>query len=187
MKFVSAGHCNVKGPNYDPGAVGVNGRTEANETVRIRNRVSEIIKSKGITDLVNDADGERLADYLKRIHTGSGSTVCEFHFNAGPAAATGVETLIQVTGDKMDIAMAKELSAATSQILGIPLRGPNGVKKENESQHNRLALMREEGIVALVEVCFITNPKDMASFDAHFEQLCQAYAAILVKYDALIQ
>lgn len=186
MKFISAGHCTTKGPNQDPGAPGVNGRWEANETLKVRNRVIEILKERGHKDIIQDADGESLSQYLQRIKSGSGSMVCEFHFNAGVPAATGVETLIEVDGDKMDVACAREFSQVTGSILGINLRGDRGVKTEADTRHKRLALMKEEGIIVLVEVCFISNPNDMAKFDQHFEALCQAYASILEKYDALI-
>lgn len=186
MKFISAGHCAKPGPTHDPGAPGVNGRWEANETVKIRNRVIEIIKSRGITDIIQDADGESLSQYLRRIRTGDGSMVCEFHFNAGKPEATGVETLIEIDGDKLDIACAREFSAVTSSILGIPMRGNRGVKTEADTRHKRLALMKEDGIIVLVEVAFITNPNDMNAFDANFESLCQAYADIIIKYDAMI-
>jgi N-acetylmuramoyl-L-alanine amidase len=184
MKFISSGHCNVKGPNYDPGAPGVNNRWEANETVKVRNRVIAVLQEKGITDIIQDADGERLSQYLTRIKTGSGSMVCEFHFNANQnPEPTGTETLVEDDADKMDMACAKEFCDATSRILGIKNRG---VKKESTTRHKKLALMREEGIVVLVEICFISNQSDMARFDLHFEELCQAYAAIIQKYDEMV-
>lgn len=179
MKFISAGHCAVKGPNYDPGAPGVNNRLEAYETVDVRNRVIEIIGG----DVVKDADGESLSQYLKRIKPGSGSVVVEFHFNAGATSATGTETLIEIDGDKMDKDCAKELTDATARILGIKNRG---VKTEADTRHKRLALMKEDGIICLVEICFISNAGDMKAFDTHFEELCQAYAAIIQKYDDML-
>lgn len=178
MKFISSGHCAVKGPNYDPGAPGVNNRWEATETVKVRNRVVEILR-----EAITDADGESLSQYLKRIKPGSGSVVVEFHFNAGPSSATGTETLIEIDGDKMDKACAKELTDATSRILGIRNRG---VKTEADTRHKRLALMKEDGIICLVEVCFITNASDMKAFDLYFEELCQEYAVIIQKYDAML-
>lgn len=184
MKFISAGHCNVRGPNYDPGAPGVDKRWEANEAVKLRNRVIELIKCKGHKDIISDLDDERLSKYLDRIKTGTGSIVCEFHFNAFNGKATGVEMLVQEDADKMDLACAKELLDTTVSLTGLVSRG---VKKESQSQHKRLALMRESGIVVLVEVCFIDNPNDMKAYDKAFEQLCQGYADILIKYDNLIQ
>lgn len=185
-KFVSAGHCITHGPNFDPGAPGIDKRWEANETVKVRNRVIQIIRSRGYNDIIQDADTESLQQYLNRAKTGGGSAVVEFHFNAGPAGATGTETLTRVVPQKYDTEMAREFSAATSRILGIQMRGNQGVKTEADTRHKRLALMKEAGIVNLVEICFISSPKDMAAFDAKFEPLCQAYADIIIKYDKLI-
>ena len=177
----------MRGANYDPGAPGVNGRLEAFETRKVRNRVIQILKEMGYADLVQDADGESLPQYVSRIKTGSGSMVIEFHFNAGVSTATGVETLVEVDASVLDIACARELSLTTSIILGIPVRGNRGVKSEADTRHKRLALMKEDGIVVLVEICFITNTIDMAKFDEHFEELCQSYAQLIVKYDDMIQ
>lgn len=186
MKFVSAGHCTKSGPNYDPGASGVNGRKEANETLKMRNAVIGRLKTMGYTDIVQDADGESLGEYLRRIKTGNGSVVCEFHFNAFNGLATGVEVLVQQDADKMDKACAKELALVSANIMGLPLRR-GGVVSEAESHRGRLGLMREQGIVVLVEICFIDNAGDMAAYDRSFDQLASAYASIIAKYDSLIQ
>ena len=184
MKFISAGHCNVKtSPNYDEGAPGVNGRLEADETVKVRDRVIAIIKEKGYTDIVQDANDESLREYLNRAKTGNGSMVCEFHFNAFNFSASGSEVLTADNASANSTNCAKELVDITSSILGTTNRG---VKTEAESHRGKLGLMRELGIVVLVEVCFIDSASDMESYDAHFEELCQAYADILIKYDNLI-
>lgn len=183
MKFLSAGHCNVKGPSYDPGAPGVNGRWEADENVKLRDRVIALIKERGYSDIISDLNSESRHQHLKRIKPGNGSVVVEFHFNAGVKSATGTEVLVSVDADRLDKAMANELVMATSLTLGIKNRG---VKSEADTRHKRLGLMREAGIVALVEVCFITNPNDMASYDKHFETLCRYYADIIIKYDQMI-
>lgn len=184
MKFLSAGHCNVKGVHYDPGAPGVNNRWEANETVRLRDKVIEIIRERGYTDLVQDINSESRQEYFKRIKTGDGSVVVEFHFNAGVPTATGTEVLIGVDADRLDKAMAAEFASATSLTLRVNNRG---VKSEADTRHKRLGLMRETGIVCLVEVCFISNESDMAKYDTNFETLCRMYADIIIKYDDLIK
>lgn len=187
MKFISAGHCNVAGPNYDPGAVGVNGRKEADETVKIRDAVIGRLRSMGYGDIVQDANGETLAQYLFRAKTGNGSMVCEFHFNAGPPGATGVETIVEEDADKMDLACAREISAMISKATGLKIRGDRGVISEKDSHRGRLGLMREEGIVVLVELAFISNADDMAKYDAAFETIAQGMAQILAEYDNLIK
>lgn len=188
MKFISAGHCTTPGPNYDPGASGVDGRKEAIETVKMRDAVVSRLRGLGDTNIVTDLNNESLRQYLKRIKTGNASMVCEFHFNAFDGKSSGVEVLVQEDADKMDIACAKDLAFFTAHTLELPLRGTNnGVKKESESHHSRLGLMREQGIVVLVEICFIDNAKDMTKYDNNFNILARGYADILYKYDALIQ
>ena len=186
MKFVSSGHCDVKGPNYDPGASGVNKRTEGHETVRIRNKVLEILKERGYTDFIKDGDSESLKQYLARIRPGDGSVVVEFHFNAFNGKATGTEVVVSDNSDRLDRAFAQELADATGCILNLTKRS-GGVITESQTHRGRLGIMRETGIVALVEVCFIDNPEDMKKFDTHFDTLCSAYADIIIKYDNLIK
>jgi len=183
MKYISSGHCNTPGPNYDPGAPGINGHWEANETVILRDAVVAEIMKRGYTDIVQDLNSESLSQYLKRIKPGDGSVVVELHFNAGPVSATGTEALIGVDADRHDKAMAAEFASATSLILGIKNRG---VKSEADTRHKRLGLMRETGIVTLVEVCFISNANDMAMYDQNFEALVRSYADIIIRYDLML-
>lgn len=183
MKYISAGHCNIKGSTYDPGAHGVNGRWEANETVILRDAVISEIKSRGYTDITQDMDEENRNQYFKRIRPGDGSVVVEFHFNAGAPEANGTEALIGVDADRLDKALAAEFTLATLMALGIKNRG---VKSEASTRHKRLGLMRETGIVTLVEVCFISNTNDMAAYDKNFKTLVRCYADIIIRYDSII-
>ena len=61
-----------------------------------------------------------------------------------------------------------------------------GVLSEADSHRGRLGLMREKGIVALLELCFISNPDDLKAYDLHKTELAGKIADILIKYDALI-
>lgn len=187
MKFISAGHCTTKGPNYDPGAVGVNGRTEAAENLKMRNAVLKNLIALGYKDIVTDLDGESLGQYLARIKPGNASVVLEFHFNAFNKVATGTEAIVQMDADTNDYNFAKELAYFTATTMNIALRGGTGVIKENQSQHRRLGLMREQGIVCLLEICFIDNPKDMCAYDLAFDKLAAGYAKLIAKYDDIIK
>lgn len=187
MKFISAGHCDTKGPNYDPGASGVNKRYEAHETVRMRNAVIAALKAQGIKDVITDLDAESLKQYLTRIKSGTGSVVCEFHFNAFDGKATGIEVIVQQDADKLDIACARDIAQGLHDITGLVLRSQDGVIREDESKRGRLGLMRENGIVVLVELCFIDNPSDMAAYDKHFDEIAEFMAEVLHKYDLIIR
>ncbi|MBP1222671.1 N-acetylmuramoyl-L-alanine amidase [Flavobacterium sp. 1355] len=179
--FISAGH-NPKGIKVDPGAVG-NGYTEADLAVEFRNLVvSELLKRK--VKVITDSDDERLADYLKRIQTGSGSVVLEFHFDAAvSSAATGTTALIGNDADRLDKGFAKELVESTSTILGIKNRG---VLSEKDSRRGSLGLMREQGIVSLLELCFISNPDDLKKYHVNKKVLAIKIAEVVERYENML-
>lgn len=179
--FISAGH-NPRGIKVDPGAIG-NGFKEADLNVEIRNLVITQLKSKGIK-VISDNDDERLADYLKRIKTGNGSVVLEFHFDAAASpSATGTTALYGNDADRLDIAFATELAATTSRILGIKNRG---AISEAQSHRGSLGLMRKEGIVALLEIGFISNPNDLKQYQKNKVALAIEIANIVKRYEDLI-
>lgn len=181
MIFISAGH-NPNGLKPDPGAIG-NGYREADLAVEFRNLVVSFLKAKKI-DVITDKDDERLGDYLKRIQTGNGSVVLEFHFDAAASpSATGSTVLIGNDADRLDKAFAKELVEANATILGIKNRG---VKTEAESHRGSLGLMRESGTVALLELCFISNPEDLRKYNANKMTLASKIAEIVERYEKLV-
>ncbi len=181
MIYASAGH-NPGGLKIDPGAIG-NGKREADLTVEFRNLVIEQLKKSG-AKYISDNDSESLGQYLKRIQTGSGSVVLEFHFDAAAStSATGCTALIGSDADMNDKAFAKELVEVTASILQIKNRG---VLSEADSHRGRLGLMRESGIVSLLEICFISNPADISAYEKHKIELAVKIAAILIKYESVV-
>lgn len=177
MIFISAGHHNA-----DSGAVGVNGVTESSKTIEFRELVIAELNKLG-AKYIKDNDNETLAQYLNRIKTGSGSVVCEFHFDAYNGNASGCTSLVGNDADRLDKAMAKELVDNCATILSINNRG---VKSESESNRGRLGLMREQGIVVLLELCFIDNPSDMAKYNNKKNELAKKIAEILIRYENLV-
>jgi len=181
MIFISAGH-NPNGIKKDPGAVG-NGFHEADLAVEFRDLVGECLTARGVA-FITDKDDERLGEYLKRIQTGSGSVVAEYHFDAAESStATGSTSLIGNDADRLDKAFALELVNSTSKQFGIKNRG---VKTEAESHRGSLGLMRESGTVALVELGFISNLKDLNSYFLNKHELAKIHAEILERYEKLV-
>lgn len=179
--FISAGH-NPKGIKVDPGAV-ANGFHEADLAVEFRNLVVNLLQKRNVK-VITDKDDERLGDYLKRIQTGSGSVVLEFHFDAAASTtATGTTALIGSDADRLDKAFAKELADTTAEVLSIKNRG---VLSEKDSHRGSLGLMREQGIVALLELCFITNDKDLNSYFLNKNELAVKIADIVKRYEDLM-
>lgn len=152
-------------------------------TVEFRNLVvSELAKRKIIA--ITDKDDERLGDYLTRIKTGNGSVVLEFHFDLTVSTtATGTTSIYGADADRLDKAFAKEIVDATSTILGIKNRG---AKSEADSHRGRLGLMREQGIVSLLELCFISNKEDLQKYQANKRTLAFKIAEIVERYETLI-
>lgn len=176
--FISAGH-NPFGIKPDPGAV-ANDLHEADLTVEFRDLVvEELVKLKVKT--IIDKDDERLAQYLERIKTGSGSVVLEFHFDSTDSkVATGTTAIYGRDATQLDKDFAKELVDTTAIVLNIRNRG---VVSEASSHRGSLGLMREQGIVALLELGFISNKDDIKAYNDKKFELAKFIAAIVKKYE----
>jgi len=174
MIYLTAGH-----HNKDSGAVG-NGFTESKETIRVRNRVSELLREKGV-EVWNDNDNWTLQQVINEISKVSKPTdiICDIHFNAGSELATGCEVFVPNEAIKTELLLANDLSLCISKTLKVRNRG---VKREANSQHKRLGMMRPNGINVLVEVSFISNSSDMKSYDENFEVMCNAVESVLLKH-----
>lgn len=182
--FISAGHnSQSKTIKQDPGAINKQGVKEGDLTNEFRDLVSAELTKLGVKH-IKDSDEESLAMYLNRIKTGSGSVVIEYHFDsAATETATGCTGLIEEEADRLDKAFAAELTTSIATTLGIKNRG---VIRESESHRGRLGLMREEGIICLVELCFLSNPNDLNKYHHGKTILAKKHAEILKRYEDLI-
>ena len=172
--FILAGHS-----NQDSGAIGIGGRQENHETMKLRDAIVKHMPF-GHPNII-DRDNENLQAVLRRIQTGSGSVVLDIHFNAAASAqATGVEVFVGDDAQGDDLLFAHDVLRTVVKHLGLKNRG---VKTESESARKRLGVMREHGAVCLLEVCFITNEADMAAYDAVYDNIAKDLAAVLVKHD----
>lgn len=175
--YISAGH-----HNHDSGAIGINGRQENKETIKLRDRILQYIKPG--YRVITDSDQETLSQYLRRIDPGDGSVVLELHFDSYNGQASGTTALYMTGAPKESIIFAAELTQMVSSTLGITNRG---AKSEADSARGRLGLVHEDGITALLEICFIDNASDMAKYDANIDQLASGVARLLMKYDDLVK
>lgn len=165
--FLSAGHSTT-----DPGAI-ANGRREADIAVEFRNMVAFYLRR---AEIPHDVDGHGkdnlpLRDTVRITGKRDGIEL-EFHLNAGPSSATGVETL---SGPK-DMALGAKLCEAIAGALQIRNRG---AKPENAGQHHRLAFVQAGGLI--VELFFLTNPKDLAAYEAKKWLAARAVADVLIE------
>ena len=176
MIFLLAGH-----GGGDSGAVGVNGRTESAETIKLRDKIKAHLQSAGAKFYVdNDRDG--LATVLSKCTTGSGSLVLDIHFNASAnKLATGVEVIVGDDAQGNDLSLAMDVLDVMIKYTKLKSRG---VKKESDTPRKRLGVMREHGAVCLLETCFISNPSDMQKYDTVIDDLARDLATLLIKHDA---
>jgi N-acetylmuramoyl-L-alanine amidase len=176
MIFLLAGH-----GGGDSGAVGVSGRTESAETIKLRDKIKAHLQSRG-AQFKTDDDRDGLSTVLKKLQTGSGSVVLDIHFNASSnETATGVEVIVGDDAQSNDLALAMDVLDVMIKYTGLKSRG---VKKESQTPRKRLGVMREHGAVCLLEVCFISNASDMKKYDNVVSEIARELASVLIRHDA---
>jgi len=160
-------YCTAGHGGGDNGASG-NGYTEAALTKELRDKVIAILNAKGIPTKV-DNDNQTLAQVIATLNPNESDICLDIHWNASDnPEAKGVETFIPERHTVNEKSAAHELSKNIAAILGIKTRGGAagaGVKTESESARKRLGILaQEKGINLLLEVCFITNPTEMKTY-----------------------
>lgn len=178
MIYICAGHTNLKGSTYDPGAI-ANGYKESELTVQLRDLIAEKLKAKG-AKYKTDKDDWNLNQTIVGAGTAEKDVVFDIHFNAAIPAATGCETLIADNHTTLEKAYAKLITDKTCEILKIANRK---VKFESSTRHKKLGIMRPKGVNMLWEVCFMTNKVDLDKYFKNIDLLATAIADILILAD----
>ena len=177
MIYLSAGHF-----FGDPGAINATGVKEADLTMELRSLIAAELTKLGAS-FVLDKDTENLSQYISRIKPGSGSVVCDIHFNAGQPTANGVETLVKTGANHGENLLAAEINKVLVDVCGLRNRG---VKTEADSHRGRLGILHTAaGISVLPEICFISNVSDLGRYQGKKEAVAKGIAAALKKYDDL--
>lgn len=164
----------------DTGAVGI--IDEAVENVEMRNLICEELSQKG-TPFVTDSVKSTLSEVVEYLRTTlqKYDIALDIHFNScGDPSVGGTEVIVpnRYTSDEWQI--ADELLTTTCRILGTKNRG---VKTEQQTPHQRLAMLSNyDACNILLEICFVNNKSDIASYRKHKGELAKAYAEILHKW-----
>lgn len=167
---ITAGHS-----DSDPGAVNGSAK-ESDIALTMRNMVTHYLKQAGIP-IRTDGTGYGNLPLKTAVQLIKGSTVAiEFHCNAGPKTAKGVEALSQ----PKDKAISQKLCKAIADAMGIPLRGDNGWKPENSGQHSRLAYVSNGGII--LELFFISNDEELETWNLKKWLIAKAVADVLIQH-----
>lgn len=167
---ITAGHSNT-----DSGAVNGSDR-ESDIAQDMRNIVAYYLRAKGI-NIRTDGEGKGNAPLSQAVKLIVGSKIAvEFHCNAGPKTAKGVEALAQPK-DKL---ISQKLCQAVSSVMSNPLRGDKGWKPENSGQHSRLAYVSNGGII--LEMFFISNDAELEIWKQKKWLVGKAVAEVLAEY-----
>lgn len=171
MVIVTAGHQGKgTGASY-------NGFDEATEARKLTDDVVNHLKKWYKLDVRTDAPLDPLRQviaWIKSIVKSKNDLSIEIHFNAGPPSAKGVETFIPEINTPEERELATRLSKTIANTLGTTLRTGKlkipGVKVESESQHPRIGILSTPHLATnlLVEVCFLTNLQEIASYRKNY-------------------
>lgn len=158
--FIVAGHSND--PNGDRGTSAFN-YFEGDLAIELRDLIINEAKKNNIT-VKTDSNSNALVQTLRWIRTlvVASDLAIELHFNASAVStAGGTECIIPRTPSNVEKRLAADLSFNISRILGTRFRG---TKREDETPRKKLGWMRIPCENVIVEICFITNPIELAKY-----------------------
>lgn len=182
--FLSAGHSDGSAPSIKDRGAATNGFIEGLLTIELRDLIVKELNLLGIK-AITDQNSNALTQTLNffRNKTSPNCIVIDIHFNSSAnPQSSGTETLIPAKYTAFEYNLAADFSKVGSDILGIKLRGTNGVKTELESHHGSLGWMRLTGENILLEVTFISNPRDMKTYQEKKHILAKNYASIIKQH-----
>ena len=170
-----AGHGGGSGTNYtDPGACSSYG-IEAKQTRRVANKLQQLLKPY-MEVVMYPQSHNAYADVCNgtfAVGLSGINYVFEIHFNSASANARGTE--VWVTPQESSTSVERKIVNNLAS-CGFVNRG---VKKE---QFAVILHCKNRGVSsALVETCFISNKADMDTYNAKFNQVCEAMAKGIVE------
>jgi N-acetylmuramoyl-L-alanine amidase len=162
--YLNAGH-----GGSDDGAIGVNGRKEKDETLKLALAIKPMLISAG-----HEVIMEREKDIYKSVtniaaeaNKSGADLFVAIHLNAFNGSAKGTETLVVTGCSDKSLKMATEIN---KRITGLWFTN-RGVKVQDTRTY---VLKATKMPATTVEVCFIDNQTDMALYDKQFNQICRA-------------
>lgn len=176
MIYLLAGHSNI-----DSGAIGVNNIKESDLTKVIRDLVYKRVKEINPKSFVTkDDDRDTLSQVIAKIKPNISSTdgILDIHYNAGGAAANGIECIVSDNASTKSIKVATEINDIISKVTGLKNRG---VKREKDTPRKKLGILNLKGWAVILEVGFITNQGDLDKINNNLHWLCEEIALILIK------
>ncbi len=178
MLFISAGHSNL--PTKDQGAIYkpfIEGNEAALFCQTLKNNLDNLLVPNYLDPFENV-----LKDTLNAYKNLVKKTdfAIDFHFNANEnTTISGTEILVNTT-NKTTKLIATKLLQVIGSILNTKSRG---LKGETDSQHSRLGFLHLPCESMIVEICFLSNKKDMDSFKKNEKELALKIAFLFAEYN----
>jgi N-acetylmuramoyl-L-alanine amidase len=168
---ITAGH-----GGSDPGAVAKTGETEAALMTELRDIVARKLRDAGHTVKTDGAAWQNLPlVHALTLVPGSDAAV-ELHTNAHTnTTATGVE-VVSLPAQRE---LARTIARRIAHVLELPVRGAGGWIDQAQTARGRLGFVRAGGLV--VEVFFLSNPQDLAKFQARKWLVASAIATAMTE------
>ena len=180
--------------NGDCGAC-ANGYTEENLAQVIVDRVVELLKGKGVKVFTNSKTQNNYVSNCLIGHTFNYKFGYTIHLNSASVNATGTEIFVPINEQYVNTEskMCKEIA----NTLGIPTRGVKSRDYNSEATHLRLEKDGSKGTDYykeirqswenglshnIIELCFISNSKDVKQLLNKKEQVCRIIANNILVY-----
>jgi N-acetylmuramoyl-L-alanine amidase len=171
---VTAGH----GAN-DPGAVAATGQTEAALMLELRDIVAHKLRALGHTVRTDGGWRQNLPlPYAMTLVPGSDVAI-ELHTNSHDnKAAKGVE-VVSLPAQRE---LARTIARKIAHVLETPVRGAGGWIDQTATARGRLGFVRVGGLV--VECFFLSNPQELAAYEARKWLVASAIVAAITSQPA---
>lgn len=175
--FITAGH------SLNQAGASAKGLKEERLTIEMRDLIASQLREWGREwgyEVVTDNDKDSLSTVISKIkkEATSNDILLDIHFNAASSNAKGTECFVSANSRVKSVRISERIAELTAGMLNTPNRG---VKKENESQHNRLGILHTAASSVLWEVEFITNAEFMDNYQEMKQRLAVGVANILVQ------
>jgi N-acetylmuramoyl-L-alanine amidase len=185
--YLTAGHQIINGRGNGAHGYG----DEAVEAAKLRDALTARLRERGV-QVINESNAtslQRVLDWLRASVT-ERDMVVDIHFNAATnPAAQGTEVLIPNKHTQTELVLARDLAAAISKSINVPLRRGDtiysGVKTEAASARSSIGILRGpfKAHNVLLEICFITNYKEMTTnYPNGFTALVNNLADVICRY-----
>lgn len=178
---ISAGHSNVEGK--DQGAQS-NEYSEGKETVAFRNLLIEALNKLNVKASIDPDEfvTSQTVELFKRYFSHD-DILIDIYFNASDnISATGVECIVPLNYSTFEYMLATDLCSTIASTLNIRKRG---VITEAQSARNKLVWMSMNAETVIIELCFLSNFKDMLNYNQYKDKCVNAIANLLLNYKTL--